>query len=360
MFLLNFNILIYPKRILCIKRRITLKKRFFIITLFWVFILLMGCSKKDNKNLTVRVGFFPNITHCQALLGKDSKFKEALGENNLEWKQFNAGSSELEALLTENLDIGYIGPAPAINGFIKSKGGIQIIASGCDAGAIIVSRNDVEIKEIKELSGKKIAIPQFGNTQHVILKELLDTNGLKETTKGGNVEIVEADNQDIKTLFDKKAIDAAFISEPWGSKLIEEAKAKVVIEHDKIWKNGNYPVTVLVGRTEFIKNHPEVVEKFIRAHIELNEQIKNDLEGSKEAINGEIKKLTGKSLDSSIIDSSYRRVLITNNVDKEAVVDIEKLMEKLDVIKGSHNIDGIFNFSIFNKVLKEKGYISAG
>lgn len=335
---------------------ITLKKRFFIVTLFWVLFLLIGCSKKDSKNLTVRVGFFPNITHCQALLGKDSKFKSALEENTLAWKQFNAGSSEIEALLAGELDMGYIGPGPAINGYIKSKGDIQIIAGACEAGSIIVSRNDVEIKYIKELIGKKIAVPQFGNTQHVVLKELLDRNGLKETTKGGTVEIVQADNPNIKTLFDKKAIDAAFVPEPWGSRLVEEAKANVVMEYDKVWRNGKYPVTVLIGRTQFIKEHPELVEKFIRAHVELTEQIKADAVSSKEVINSEMKNLTGKNLLSSIIDSSFNRILITNNVDKEAIKEMEKFMEGLDIIKEKQNIDGIFNFSILNKVLKEKGY----
>lgn len=333
-----------------------MKYRVYILVLICSLFILVGCSKKESKDLKVRIGYFPNITHAQAILGKENGFKAALAGTNVELKQFNAGSSEIEALLAEEIDIGYIGPGPAINGFVKSKGQLQIIAGVCDGGAIIISRNDVEVKNIKELSGKKVAVPQFGNTQHVVLKELLEANGLKETTKGGTVEIVQADNPDIKALFDRKIIDAAFVPEPWGSRLVEEVKAKIVMEYDKVWRDGKYPVTVLIGRTEFIKEHPEIVEKFIRQHVELTEEIKSDIGFAKKNINNEIKKVTGKSLSSGIMDSSFKRLLITNNVDKKAIKEMTDFMKKLDIIKDNKSIEDIFNFTILNKVLKEKGY----
>lgn len=333
-----------------------LKKWISGLILFLIIITFSGCSKKESNELKLRVGFFPNITHSQALVGKNDKFKSELSEYNVDWKQFNAGSSEIEALLAGEIDIGYIGPGPAINGYIKSKGDLQIIAGACEAGAIIVSRNDEPIKDINGLSGKKIAVPQFGNTQHVVLKKLLDSNGLKETTKGGTVEIVQADNPDIKTLFDKKAIDAAFVPEPWGSRLMEEAKANIVMEYDKVWRDGKYPVTVLIARTEFIKKHPEVVEKFVKAHVELTEQINKNNSDAKVVINKEIKNLTGKALTTSIMDSSFKRLKITNNPDIEAVKEMANFMESLGIIKGKPNLDNIFNLSILNKVLEEKGY----
>lgn len=321
-----------------------------LICMFCLSLGLSGCnSNKSGKETSLRVGFFPNITHAQALMGKEDKFQSATG-CSIDWKQFNAGSTEIEAMLAGELDMAYIGPGPAVNGFIKSNGGLQVISGVSEAGAVIVSRSDVIIKDIKELSGKKIAVPQFGNTQHVVLKQLLDSNGLKENTKGGDVEVVQADNPDIKTLFDNKSIDAAFVPEPWASRLIEESKANIVLDYNQVWRDGKYPVAVLIARTDFIKEHPEVVEKFLKAHIELTNEINNNKSEAKETINKQLEALTGKKLSDSIIDSSFNRMIITDEVDKEAVLDMADFMEKLGVIKSKENIDKIFNFEILNKI----------
>jgi len=158
-----------------------------------------------DANVNVRVGYFPNITHSQALVGKQlGSFQKAIGKKNkVEWKLFNAGPAEVEALFAKAIDIAYIGPGPAINGYAKSKGDIQIITGAADAGAIFVSKKGMVIKNLKDLSGKKIAVPQFGNTQDLTLRNILSQNGLKDKTKGGTVEVRQASNADILTITTK-------------------------------------------------------------------------------------------------------------------------------------------------------------
>lgn len=314
---------------------------------------LVSCSEKKEENLKVRVAFFPNITHTQALMGKESKFKSSLG-CDIDWKKFNAGSSEIEALMAGEIDIGYIGPGPAINGFLKSNGELQIISGVCEGGSVLVSRKNLSIKTPAELEGKKIAVPQYGNTQHVVLQQILDSNGLKETSKGGTVEVVQADNPDVKTLFDKEAIDAAFVPEPWASRLIEEVEANVVLENDKTWRNGRYPVAVLIARTDFIKNHPELVEKFIKTHVELTEQAIKELPQTEVLVNEEIKNLTGANLSQKILDSSYNRLYITTDPNKEAILEMADFMKRMGIIKESGNLDKLFSLTILEKVEKSE------
>ena len=214
-------------------------------------------NNQENSNITIRVANFPNITHSQALIGRaEGQFQKAFGEaNKIDWKTFNAGPAEIEAIFAGEVDIGYIGPGPAINGYAKSKGELQIIAGATDAGAILVSRKGLILKNVKDLAGKKVAAPQFGNTQDLLLRNLLQENGLKDTTKGGTVEIRHAGNPDIKTLLDKGDIDAALVPEPWGSRLIKEVAANLVLEYDQIWRDGKYSTAVVIVRTEFLKQH---------------------------------------------------------------------------------------------------------
>ena len=320
---------------------------------------LSGCSKNtaEVSNGKVRIGHFPNITHSQALVGRgNGQFQKALGESNvIEWKTFNAGPAEIEALFAGELDIAYIGPGPAINGYTKSKGDLQIIAGATDAGAILVTRKDLVLTSVAELSGKRVAIPQFGNTQDLSLRNILQANGLKDTTKGGTVEIRQADNPDIKTLLDRGDIDAALVPEPWGARLVSEVKANVLLDQKQVWRDGNYTTAVVVARTQFIKEHPEIVEKFLRPHVELTTYINQNPEQAKEIINTQIKELTGKPLAKEILDSAFSRVMVTNNPEKDSIVDFVKLSVDAGFLKNTPDLKNLFNFKILNKVLKEKG-----
>lgn len=320
--------------------------------------LISACGiKKESKNVTVRVAVFPNITHSQGLVGKaGGEFQKAIGETNkIDWKVFNAGPSEIEALFAGEVDIGYIGPGPAINGFAKSKGDLQIIAGATDAGEILVSRKDLPIKNIKELSGKKVAVPQFGNTQDLSLRNLLSENGLKDTTKGGTVEIRQADNPDIKTLLDKGDIDAALVPEPWGSRLVKEVKANVVLDYNQVWRDGKYTTAVVIVRTKFLKENPDLVEKFVSTHIELTDYINKNPDKAKEIVNAQINELTKKPLDKEILDASFKRLIVTNNPETDSVLDFVKLSLNAGILKEAPDTKNLVNLSILNKVLKEKG-----
>lgn len=320
---------------------------------------LSGCSNRaaEQKVSKVRIAHFPNITHSQGLVGRgNGQFQKAFGEGiTIEWKTFNAGPAEIEALFAGEVDIGYIGPGPAINGYTKSKGDLQIIAGASNAGAILVTRKDVVIKSIGELSGKRVAVPQFGGTQDLSLRHILQENGLQDTTKGGTVEIRQADNPDIKTLLDQGEIDAALVPEPWGARLISEVKANVLLDEKQVWREGQYTTAVVVARTTFVKDHPELVEKFLRTHVELTNYINANPEQGKEIVNTQIKELTGKPLAKEILDAAFSRVIVTNNPEKTSIVDFVQLSRDAGFIKTTPELQGLFNFTILNMVLQEKG-----
>ena len=181
----------------------------------------------SQEKKILKIGYFPNINHAQALIGiGNGDFQKALG-SDIEMKTFlfNAGPSAIEALLARQVDVAYIGPNPAINGYVVSEGkSLKIIAGVSSGGAIFVVRNDSGINSVKDFAGKKFASPQIGNTQDVALRKYLLENGYKTKDKGGNVEILPVKNSDILTLLLKKEIDGAWVPEPWGEKMIEEAR----------------------------------------------------------------------------------------------------------------------------------------
>ena len=145
----------------------------------------------------IRVGAFPNITHPQAMVGKKNGwFEKAMGpQAKIEWKSFNAGPSAIEALFAGAIDMTYIGPNPAISGYVRSNGeALRIVAGATSGGAALVVRSDSGIQKPEDFHGKKIASPQMGNTQDVALRAWLKAHGMKSTDKGGDVQVIPLAN----------------------------------------------------------------------------------------------------------------------------------------------------------------------
>jgi NitT/TauT family transport system substrate-binding protein len=280
-------------------------------------------SSANRLPVTVRLAFFPNVTHAAALYGTGSGiFAKAFGsETKLEERVFTAGPAEIEALFAGEVDLGYIGPGPALNGYLKSGGkALKIIAGASSGGAALVARPDSGINALKDLAGKRVAVPQTGGTQDISLRHALKTAGLKTRDKGGDVDVVQYAPADTLNQFRQKAIDAAWVPEPWVARLETEAGAKIVLEEAALWPDGKFSTAVVVARTEFLEKNPMLVAAFLDAHIAAVEAIQKDPENARRVIGERIKSLSsGKAIPETILKTALERTEITYDALPESV-----------------------------------------
>ncbi len=273
----------------------------------------------------IRVGHFPNVTHAQPLIGQSNGwFSRALEPDAVvEWKTFNAGPAEIQALFAGELDLGYIGPGPAINGFVKSKGRLPIIIAGAaDGGAALVVRPEAGIRSPADFRGKRIATPQIGNTQDIALRGWLKQHGLAPTEKGGDVRVMPFANPDQLTLFRQGQIDGAWAPEPWAARLVHEGGGTIFLDERELWKDltgGRFSTTVLIAHPKFLQAHPELARRWVAAHVELTTWITNHSDEAKTVVNSEIKRIVGKPLPPAILDSAWGRVRFTADPIKESI-----------------------------------------
>ena len=297
-----------------------LKKILTFLLLATMLLFAASCKKQSGDLTEVRIAFFPNITHAQALYGKHTElYQQAFGDLKVKWLQFNAGPAEIEAMFAGEVDIGYIGPVPAINAFLRSRGDVRVISGASNAGAVLVTRPNLKLTSPSQLGGLKVAIPQYGNTQHISLLHILRQNGLETKTKGGTVEVVQAENADIRTLLDRGSIDAALVPEPWGARMIHEIGANLFLDEAQVWRNGDYPVALVIVRMDFLKQHPDVVETFLQTHLKITKQINADIAAAREIINNELIALTGRSLAPEVLEEALSRVKITTDIDSDVL-----------------------------------------
>jgi len=347
-------------------------------------------SSGNSASKTLRLGYFPNVNHAQAIIGlKNGDFQKIIEnksdntQNNVNIKEFvfSDGPSAIEALFGGQIDAAYVGPNPAISGYIASdKTGLQIVSGVSSGGAVFVVRNDSGIQSIKDLGGKKFASPQIGNTQDISLRKYLVKNGFNTVENGGNITIVTINPSDILTLMNKKQIDGAWVPEPWGARLIKDTGAKIFVDERSLWPNGKFVTTNIVVRTDYLKNNPDIIKKLIEANIDetlwinkqlnktnsndnLNEKSSNIMEVIN-AFNNGLKKITGKTIPKDILKEAFIRTDFTYDPLKQSLYKIADNANSLGFInnaKGSKlNITGIYDLTLLNKVLQEKGLKKIG
>lgn len=333
-----------------------MNRRVLLTSLLWLGVTSVG--RTQSAPTVIRVGAFPNITHAQAMVGKaNGWFDKAMGQQvKVQWTSFNAGPSAIEALFAGAIDMTYVGPNPAINGYVRSNGeALRVIAGASSGGASLVVRSDASINKPEDFHGKRVASPQFGNTQDVALRNWLKKNGLKTNDKGGDVQIVPMANPDQLTLFLKKDLDAAWAPEPWATRLIHEGNGRLFVDERSLWPNGQFVIGLLVVNTKFLNAHPDLVKNWLRAHIELTDWINSHQTDAKKLLNEQIQRETNKALPPEVLNEAFSRLQVTYDPLHAALnTAAQQAFEDRFLGRQMPDLSGLYDLKLVNEVLAEK------
>jgi len=318
---------------------------------------------RPDDSGTLRVGYFPNITHSQALVGLErGLFREHLPGTDIKTYVFNAGPSAIEAMFAGKLDITYIGPSPTINGYVQSGGqALRVVAGATSGGAVFVVRNESGINSAADLGGRKLASPQLGNTQDVALRHYLKDHGYKTKEEGGSVTVVNIANADILTLFKKGELDAAWVPEPWGARLVHEGGGRILLDERDIWPSGAFVTANIIVSTKLLQERPGIVKKFLEAHVEATAWINQNPSEAKDVVNAQMEKLTGKRLADNVLSESFGRMNVTYDPIRSSLLTYSDWAFDLGFLgTGKPDLSGLYSLGTLNEVLKEKGLAEVG
>lgn len=328
-------------------------------------VALGACSRRGDDNeasgnpapaadkgpaAELRLGYFPNVTHAAALIGlEQGLFAKELGATKLVPTKFNDGPTEVGALLGGSLDIGFIGSGPAINAYDKSKGeAVRLIAGATSGGAQLVARNDITKPE--DLAGKTVVTPALGNTQDVALKKWLNDKGLT-----GKVTVTNLENAQTLDAFKKGDVQAAWLPEPWSSRLVLDAGATVLVDEKQLWPNGKFPTTVLVVRTQFLSDHPQTVQALLKGLVAATDFAAASKSDAQAAVNKQLKELTGKELSQNVIERAWTSIELTFDPATAQFPQLAKDSVTAGIAKQAPNVAGFADLSALNAVLKQLG-----
>jgi NitT/TauT family transport system substrate-binding protein len=306
--------------------------------------------------VTLRLGYFPNITHAPALVGVGAGiFERTLGDGvTLETQTFNAGPEAVEALFAGALDASFIGPNPAINAYAQSDGkAIRIVSGATSGGAFLVV--EPEITNAADLEGATLATPQLGNTQDVALRAWLSDQGLTaDTSGGGDVSIVPQENSATLDAFKTGEIDGAWVPEPWATRLIQEGGGAVLVDERDLWPGGRYVATHLIVRTEFLDKHPAAVRGLLYGELEAIEYIGEDGARAQALVNDEIEAITDKRIADRVIRGAWPNLEFTVDPIASSLQESASDAIAADLLD-EVDLSGIYSLELLNEVLADTG-----
>jgi NitT/TauT family transport system substrate-binding protein len=315
-----------------------------------------GSATTPDGRTILRLGYFPNLTHGSAILGVEQGiYAEHLGDGvALRTSRFNAGPEAVEALFAEAVDATFIGPSPAINAHVQSRGeAIRIVAGATSGGAFLVVRPGIDGPE--DLQGATLSSPQLGNTQDVALRAWLADQGLAtDTLGGGDVQVQPQHNPQILETFRAGDIDGAWVPEPWASRLVQEAGGTVLVDEADLWPAGRYVTTHLVVRAAYLREHPEVVRRLLEGHLAATDRANEHRDEAKRAVDAALAELTGKALAPAVLDAAWANLVFTVDPIAPSLRRAAADAHELGLLR-SADLDGIYDLTLLNEVLRAQG-----
>ena len=307
----------------------------------------LGSTTESNEN-KIRIAYFPNIGHAIPIVGMEKGFFESNVGNNtkIETRVFDSGPQAIESLFANSIDLAYVGPGPAINGFLNSENhNVKILAGAASGGASFIVHPESEINFASDFVGKKIAAPQIGNTQDVSLRHYLSEHGLKTADKGGSVIVYNIPNPDIYTLFVKGDIDGAWVAEPWATILETDLNGNRLFHEEELWPNQEFASVLLIANADYVEKHPGLISNFLDSHYQTVSWINQNPVDTRIVFNDFLNSHLGQSLSDDVVDVALSNLVITGDPLRDS---IHSFAEKADALgylgRNGYDLSGIFHY----------------
>lgn len=309
--------------------------------------------------VAVRLGYFPTVTHAAALVGIErGLFAAALPPTaTLELRAFNAGPALIEALFAGEVDVAYVGPSPALNGFQRSKGAaLRVIAGAASSGAQFIVRPSAGIRAPADLRGRRLATPQLGNTQDVALRYYLLQHGFDPNPYTGEVAIFPAQPGELFWMFRRGEVDGAWVPEPLASRLVIEAGGAVFLDERDLWEGGRFATALLIARTAFLQAHPDLVRAILRAHVEAVAFTRRDPAQAQALVNQGIARAAGKPLRTDVLARAFAHFEPTYDPLAHTLAAQAERSRALGLSRlSADELPKLYDVRLLNEVLTERG-----
>lgn len=293
-----------------------------LIGIFAVIILTtsLGISSYGNHPTDkVRIGYLANDQHSAALAIADAKGMFEAEGIKVELQQFSVGADIVIAMAAGQIDVGYVGTAPA-NMAIDKGMPLKVVAAVNEEGSGIVIGTNSTTTNLTSFENQTLVMPSRGSIQDVLLEYLLQQNNMDPKS----IDIREMQISLMPQALRSGKVDGYIIWEPYVIQASAGGYGKTFMFSDEIWKN--HPCCVIVASDNFRQNNPDKLKKIIKIHKNATDYIYSNREDAISILSNRLKMdpNTEKEVlkhikfvwmpDSQFIDNNLKIVSIQRNM----------------------------------------------
>lgn len=229
--------------------------------------MLSGCAKEQKQALTtLNIGF--QKYGLLPIVKQRGDLDQALKAQGIQvkWVEFPAGPQLLEGLNVGSVVFGESGEAPPIFAQAASPNLVYVANQPVapNAEALIVQKNS-PIQSIQDLKGKRVALNKGSNVHYLLLK-LLEKNQLTLQ----DIQVVYLPPADARAAFEKGAVDAWVIWDPFFAAAEQQIGARVLATGQNLVSNHQF----YLADRKFAEQHPEVLKTVVQQLNQTTEWVK--------------------------------------------------------------------------------------
>ncbi|MFB5629439.1 MAG: ABC transporter substrate-binding protein, partial [Nitrosarchaeum sp.] len=159
---------------------------------------------------------------------------------------------------------------------------------------------------------------------------------------------------DIYILFAKGDIDGAWVPEPTATILVQQLGGTRLFNETDLWPENRFTTVVLIARDDYVRENPEIIQKWIEAHQQTVTWINSNKEETRTIFINFMKNEMGKSLPAKLIDESLSNLEITSDPNVSSIQTIAKRADSLGYLgRHGYSLDGLFFDINSNSQLQE-------
>jgi NitT/TauT family transport system substrate-binding protein len=209
-----------------------------------------------GQRQTLTVAFVPVTCHLTCPV-TDFASKTSTTGTRFDALRFTEFPTIVESLKAKRLQAAFLTVPLAMK--LREQGvPIKIACLGHRDGSQLVVRKEDPAKDLRDLRGKTIAIPNPFSNENFFINKMMRDQGVRPE----EIKFVSMAPPDMTAALATKSIDGFIVAEPYCAKAEIEGYGRVLYYAKDIWPN--YISCCLVVHEDLIRDHPEVVRDLVR------------------------------------------------------------------------------------------------
>jgi NitT/TauT family transport system substrate-binding protein len=134
-----------------------------------------------------------------------------------------------------------------------------------------------------------------------------------------------------------------------------DAGAKVLVDERDLWPDGKFPTTVLIVRTQYLAEHPQTVQSFLRGLLASIDWANGNKVEAQAVANEALKKLTGKALSQPVIERAFANITLSLDPLAATFPQLAKDAVTTGSSKSTPDLKGLVDLGLLNGMLTAVG-----